>query len=132
MRVMLMGTALIIGLAIWTRNILGIALLVVAIVSYLVVQRYGKTRYHILFDSDGLRIDHKDYSFEDFDSFWIFYDPPEVKELSLRGKNILSSASLTLPLDDVDPVTLREYLIRFIPEKKQAETLVQALVRMFQ
>ena len=37
----------------------------------------------------GIKVDEAIYNFDNLKSFWIFYDPPELKEVSLRSKKLM-------------------------------------------
>jgi len=78
----------------------------------------------------GVNTGYTLYEFDNLKSFWIFYDPPEVKELSLRSKKILMPY-VKIPLGDKNPVKIREMLIQYLPEKKQEESLIESLARRF-
>ncbi len=76
----------------------------------------------------GITIDDKNYRYSDLISFWIFYDPPETKELSIRSKNWYMPM-IGIPLGEQNPVALREILIKFIPEEKQEPSLINIISR---
>ena len=79
--------------------------------------------------SEGVQINRDLYPYENVKSFWIFYDPPYRQELSIRLKNTFTS-HVRIPLGDEDPVKIRELLLRFIPEKRQEEALVDVFARI--
>ena len=79
--------------------------------------------------SEGVQINRDLYPYENLKSFWIFYDPPYHQELSIRSKNTFTS-HVRIPLGDHDPVKIRELLLKFIPEKRQEEALVDVFARM--
>jgi hypothetical protein len=78
----------------------------------------------------GIKIENRVYEFSDLKSFWIFYEPPETKELSLESKKTMMPI-IRAPLGDTDPMKLREMLLRFIPEKKHEESLTDIIGRKF-
>lgn len=78
----------------------------------------------------GVQIQNRLYEFQDLQSFWIFFDPPHVKELSIESKKTFMPF-IKIPLGDTKPTALREQLIKFIPEKKQEETLTEIVSRRF-
>lgn len=79
--------------------------------------------------SEGVQVNRDLYPYENIKSFWIFYNPPSRQELSIRLKNSFSS-HVRIPLGDEDPVKIRELLLKFIPEKKQEEAIVDVFARM--
>lgn len=78
----------------------------------------------------GVKIENRVYEFSDLKSFWIFYDPEDIKELSLESKKTMMPY-IRAPLGDTDPVKLRETLLKFIPEKKHEESLTDIIGRKF-
>jgi hypothetical protein len=76
----------------------------------------------------GIAVNDKIYSFEELKSFWIFYEPPETKELSVRSKKWLMPL-IKIPLDKQDPTLIRSTMIKFIPEQKQEESAVDVIAK---
>jgi hypothetical protein len=76
----------------------------------------------------GIKIDKTLYSFDNLKSFWIFYEPPEVKELSLRSKKVIMPY-IKIPLSEQNPVKVRKILIKYLPERKHKESLIDNLAR---
>lgn len=69
------------------------------------------------------------YEFNNMHSFWIFYEPPHIKLLSLhmKGKFV---PYIHMPIHEEDPVKIREILLDFIPEVQHEMTLVDTLERL--
>ena len=78
--------------------------------------------------SRGIKIGSRLYEFEDLKSFWIFYDPPHQKELSIESKKVIMPY-VKIPISDVKPAELRRQLIKYLPEKKHEESLTDILAR---
>ena len=76
----------------------------------------------------GIKIEKTLYEFENLKSFWLFYNPPEIKELSLRSKKTIMPY-IKLPLGEQNPVEVRNVLIKYLPERKHKESLVDNLAR---
>jgi hypothetical protein len=76
----------------------------------------------------GIDIGDKNHSFGELKSFWIFYEPPEIKELSVRSKKWITPL-IKIPLDKQDPSLIRSALIKFIPEQMQEQSLIDILAR---
>jgi hypothetical protein len=76
----------------------------------------------------GITIEDKLYTYQELKSFWIFYEAPEIKELSIRSKKLLMPL-IKIPLDEQDPTLIRRTLIKFIPEIKQEQSLVDIISR---
>lgn len=127
----------------WAGAILGAALLIVAIIQknflfaivvflagFLVYIYSLKEPKKISFaiTNRGVVIGKRLYEYDNLKSFWIFYEPPRIKELSVESKKHFVPR-IAMPLDDADPVKLREALIRFLPEVKQEEDLSDIIAR---
>ena len=70
----------------------------------------------------GVRIDDRIYEYDNLKSFWIFYDPPHHKELSVESKKVFMPY-IKLPLESTDPVQMRRFLKTFIPERKHTDSI---------
>lgn len=121
-------TLLLIGWAIWTKNILFAILIALGYFLIIVFAFKKPDTIYISLSPRGITVNTKFYEFEDIESFWIFYDLPETKELSIKSKSKISPY-IVIPLGDQSPIAAREYLIRYIPEKKQTESLLDNITR---
>ncbi|MDP3727160.1 MAG: hypothetical protein Q8R35_00805 [bacterium] len=74
----------------------------------------------------GIRVGNRLYEYESLESFWIFYDPPLFRELSLRSRRTVMP-HVRIPLGELDPLRLREILLRFLPEAEQELSLADIL-----
>jgi hypothetical protein len=79
-------------------------------------------------NSKGIQIDKKIFYYEVIDSFWILYDPPHRKEIIVKSGKLLMP-HIIIPLGDVDPDEVRNYLLQFLEEEKMDDTLLRAIVR---
>ena len=115
------------AVSILTSNfLLGIIIILV----FLLLIIYGakkprKIDFGIL--TTGLVIGQRHWKFDELKSFWIFYDA-DLKEISIENKALLLPR-LNLPLNGQDPNVVREILLRFLPEKKHEESLIDMWVR---
>ena len=79
--------------------------------------------------SKGIQADNQIYSYENIYSFWIFYEEPNIKIISLHTRaSILPYVHI--PLHHKDPVKLRELLLLHIPEIQQEHGLIDTLERV--
>lgn len=111
-----------------TKNYIGA--LVIAMLAILVYVYSKKEPRLIRFAITpmGIKIENKLYKFEELKSFWIFYEPGEIKELSVRTKQLINPY-LGLPLGNAKPVTIRQIMLKFLREKKQEEPVANILAR---
>ena len=78
--------------------------------------------------SHGIRVGSRLYPFEDLRSFWIFYDPPLFKEISLRSKKTFMPV-IRAPLGELDPIRLRHILLRFLREEEEETSVVDIIAK---
>lgn len=110
-----------------TRNYFFAVLVVLT--GFVLVQYARKepqNRTFAISDSD-LTIDAQRYPIESFSSFWIFYDPPRLKELSFRSKQRFMPY-IRIPLANQDPVAVRRALIGQLPERKHRQWFFDEVV----
>jgi len=121
--------AIIFGIiALITDNVL---FLIFIILAFGVFYIYANKEPRILkfkINERGVEIDNRLYDFDALRSFWVFYNPPEEKEISFRSKKTFFPY-IRIPLADQNPNEIREYLLKFLPEKKHAESLIDIWMR---
>ncbi len=80
----------------------------------------------------GIVVGKNFYPYDGIDSFWIIYEPPFSKKLFMRKKNAVQSR-IILPLEDNDPLKIREILSQFLPEETEniEDSLSDALGKLF-
>lgn len=78
-------------------------------------------------NASGIRSGNDWYDFENIQSFWILYEPDDQRILLETNGALAPFASI--PLGDANPTTIREFLIRFIPEKRSDPGIVDTLAR---
>ena len=115
-------------IAIFTKNFL-FGLLIG--ISYFLITTYSLKKpdnVKLSISPKGVKINNTLYEFENLRSFWIFYDLPEIKELSLRSKKTIMPY-VRVPIGDENPVEIRKILIKYLPEKKHKESAIDNLAR---
>jgi hypothetical protein len=78
---------------------------------------------------DGIVTGRELYEYDNLRSFWIFYQPEGKKVISLHTMSTLVPF-VHVPIDEEDPVHLRELLLHFLPEEKHEEGLVELFERI--
>lgn len=80
----------------------------------------------------GVVLGTKYYPYSDLDNFWIIYNPPEIKTLYFQTKSAIKHR-LNIPLVDVNPIDVRDYLNQFLSEdlKQEEEPLSDRISRLF-
>ena len=107
--------------AVFTSNYLFALIVVMAAIIVQIFIKKEPAKVKIDITTQGVRVNDNYYSFEtDLRSFWILYNPPQLKTLNFDRKQALLPG-LTLQLEDQNPIKLREELLRFIPEDTERE-----------
>lgn len=76
----------------------------------------------------SISIDTVTYPFTDIDSFWIFYEPPDFKVISLKHKKPYLP-HIQIPLGDEDPMEVRQILMELLTEVEQEEAFSDKMSR---
>jgi hypothetical protein len=94
---------------------------------------YGNDRphpVHVEISERGVALNKNLHLFKDMKSFWIFRDRRGRDRLMLvTGRQILPMHVLTFS-EGIDPVTVRLFLLKHIPEKETKESIVDLLAEM--
>ena len=119
------------GLFIWallTKNLLFALLIGLSYFSITVFALKNPREINLAITAKGIKIDKTLYEFDNLKSFWIFYEPPHVKELSLRSKKTIMPY-IKIPLGKQNPVEARRLLLKYLPERKHKESLIDNFAR---
>ncbi|MDP2946251.1 MAG: hypothetical protein Q8N61_02245 [bacterium] len=131
----------------WALGILALALIVfsillknylliiiVALAIFIIYSSKNKKPELINFrlDNDGLYIEYKFYSYDGFESFWIFPAgrPAHNREIALRYKRHLAPL-LILPFHSDDELRIRKILTKYLTESEEQESLIDLLKKRF-
>jgi len=115
--------------AIFTNSpIMAVTFILIGIVGYIYSQRDPRIVTFSI-TSEGLLADKNFYPYENIFSFWIFYEPTHTKVISLHTK-ASALPFVHIPIEDEDPVKIRELLIQNIPEIKQDPSLINTIERV--
>lgn len=127
----------------WTVGIISLAFILIAIftgnllfaifagVAGFTVALWGARKpktIAIVLNGNGIMVETRLYPYQELVSFWIHYDSPLVKEISILTKNTFLP-SIRIPLGNENPAEIRAFLIRFLPEKMQEESLIDIVAR---
>ena len=77
----------------------------------------------------GFKIGKRLFPYENLRSFWIHYDPPHKKILIIEPKRFLMSV-ISAPIANINPSQIREYLLKFLKEERNEESLVSSIIRL--
>jgi len=81
----------------------------------------------------GIILGSKYYRYSEIKSFWIIYNPPEVKKIYFSTDSAIR-AEIQVPLLDYDPRPLRQFLGQYLLEnlEKEEESLSDIIARRWQ
>ena len=114
--------------ALWTRNVLFALLIGLSYFSLSIYALKKPSDVSLTINPRGIRINKTLYDFDSIRSFWIFYEPPHTRELSLRSRKTFVPY-IKIPLGEQNPVEVRNFLIKYLPEKKHVESLIDNLAK---
>lgn len=81
-------------------------------------------------DPRGIQVNEVFYPHRIMQSFWVSDDNPEDPKLLVSPKKTVA-VRVVIPLIDVDPEDVRDYLIDFLDEEEQGESVVEHLMHVF-
>lgn len=116
-------------IAIFTGNLF---FAIFAIVAGFTIALWGARKPKIIvvsLDGNGITIEGRLYPYQELVSFWIHYNPPLVKEISVAAKSAFLPY-LRIPIGNENPAKIRAFLTRFLPERLQEESLIDIVARM--
>lgn len=119
----------LLSIAFYWKSFTTILLFILAILLVLVYALKKPETIEITLSPQGIFINEElAYHFSEINSFWIFYDPPETKEISLRSKRMFFP-DISIPLGKTDPNKARKYLLKFLPEEKQEQSIIDVIAK---
>jgi len=107
--------ALLVVYAIFTQNYLFAVILGLVVFTFVLQMIKTPRQVPVTISQDGIIIGNKFYSYRSFQSFWFIYEPPEFKYLYLGFVSGIKR-NVPIPLGDVNPLIVREYLQNYITE----------------
>ncbi len=117
--------------AIVTRNFLfAIVIIMVGVIIALSALREPQ-RIPFMVTTRGVALGRQFVPYKELRSFWILYEPPQLKNLYVDFRSPITP-HLVIPLEDQDPVELRQTLLEFIAENQtqEEESMTEILGRV--
>jgi len=84
--------------------------------------------HQITVHATGISINDEHHHFADMKSFWIDYQP-HIKEISIELKKGYSPI-MKIPLEDANPLEIRQAMISYVPEREHEQSLLDHIVRL--
>ncbi|MFA6383127.1 MAG: hypothetical protein WCX17_01735 [Parcubacteria group bacterium] len=120
--------AVIVAFAVYTESpVMAITFILIGVVGYIFVNRTPRI-LDFLITHDGIIAGRDLYEFDNMIAFWIFYEPGQVKVISLHMKNKIMPF-VHIPIHDEDPLEIRRILLEYVPEIKQEPSIVDTFER---
>ena len=92
--------------------------MIILIGAFILILRegHGPLMVRISLTTEGIRTGRKFYDYDDLKDFSIVYKPAQgFKNLYIEFKNPIKPR-ISVPLDSMDPLKIRENLLRYLPE----------------
>ncbi len=116
----------LLGFAVWQRSFLfGVFILIAWFTTMLYAVRPPKT-IRVAVTESGIAVEDTLYPWNNIKSFWIFYRPPLIRDLSLESKKTVMPY-IKIPLGETDPQQIKKIISAFIPEVEQKESVIDNL-----
>ncbi len=118
--------------AIVTKNFLFAVIIILIAIIVIAKDFVNPHQVQFVVDEDGVTIGDRTYRFREFATFWLAFEPPQVKMLYLEFKSGVRP-SYPIPLLNENPLRVRSILQKYVREdlEREAEDLTDRLGRMF-
>ena len=112
------------------ENPLFIVLLAMFTIVYFYAERKGPPMVRVAITEDGLLIQNKLIEYKEFESFYIIYQPPGIKNIYFQPKSHIKPLMM-VPLGEENPIEIRKMLLEFLEEDldKENEAVTDGLSR---
>ncbi|KKS33529.1 MAG: hypothetical protein UU95_C0029G0024 [Parcubacteria group bacterium GW2011_GWC2_42_12] len=124
---------LFLAYAFFSGNFLFAAIIIIA--ALVIIMHDGREPIKVDFGitDEGLLVGKRFYDYDEIKDFAIVYKPhQEVKNLYFEFKSLLKPR-LSIPLNNLNPLPIRENLLRYLPEdlERTDQPVSEALAKMF-
>jgi len=125
----LAGMALVIYAVVTGNFLFALIIILAAIILFL---QHHQEAQEVLFQitETGIVVGTKFYEYSELDSFYIIFNPPDVKTLFIETKSAVRPL-VRIPLMDNNPLEIRNLMQEFLPEdlEKEEEPLSDTFAR---
>jgi hypothetical protein len=123
--------ALLILYSVLTSNFLFAIILIVVGITMTLHDRRDTPEVSFEIAENGINIGKQHYSFNQFKSFWMYYEPDEAKMLFMEFKSGIRPR-LSIPLQNKNPLKIRSILLQYLTEnvEREHEPLSEQLTRL--
>ncbi len=117
---------ILIGFAVWQRSFLfGVFIFIAWFTVMLYAVRPPKT-IRVSITESRVMVEDTLYPWHNIKSFWIFYRPPLIRDLSLESKKTVMPF-IKIPIGETEPEKIKKIISSFVPEVEQKESVIDNL-----
>jgi len=117
-----------IGMLVWNRDTLTAIFMLLSSLVLILYSNKKPEVSKINIDHRGIEVGETLYTYKDLKSFWIHYDPGNLKELSIESRKWYMPY-VKVSIEDKNPLVIRSLLVNFLPEKEHEHSLVDIIAR---
>jgi hypothetical protein len=128
-----LAVLLMLAYAIWTANFLFVVIIIIGSIIVFINDSRQPTLIKVSITDEGLVIGSRFYDYDKLKDFSIVYKPKQgIKNLYFEFKNTIKPR-LSIPLQDMNPLPIRENLLRYLTEnlERTNESTSEVLSKMF-
>ncbi len=114
---------LLVGYFLTQKDFLTSSMFLLLFLMLMFVARAKPRQIEVTLSGRGIKLNETIVVYQQIKSFWLVYEPAEVKTLNFETTAYLNRF-LTVQLADQDPVAVREFLLEFLPEDLDREERV--------
>jgi hypothetical protein len=81
----------------------------------------------ISINQKGIKVDKDLYSFASLDSFWVESTDEENPKILLKSKKLIMPL-IVIPIEEYNPLDIREFLLKYLPENEMTESVSQKVM----
>ncbi|NQU99784.1 MAG: hypothetical protein HQ538_03520 [Parcubacteria group bacterium] len=117
---LIIAIALIVCSIITSNFLLTIIVIFLAIIVNSLTRKKPK-QLDVAITKKGVKVNEKLYTFtDDLGSFWILYDPPDLKILNFKRQQRFLP-EISIQLEKQNPLKIREFLLEYLEEEMEKE-----------
>ena len=81
----------------------------------------------LLINREGISVNKVFYSYSFLTSFWVDKSDPQLPKILIKSKKILMPL-IVVPIEEIDPDTVREFILNYMQEEELAEPVTQKIM----
>jgi len=119
----------IVAYAVFTNSlIMAVVFILFGVVGYIYINKEPRI-LDFMITREGVTAGREIYSFDNINSFWIFYEEDGLRVISLHTQSYLAPY-IHIPIADQDPSEIRRILLQYNPEEEHKPGMADTLERL--